>query len=217
MAVDDELRPAPIEQASVASERRDRVASSPVPVGGVGWVIRPRPWSSSGRSRLTCSRDPNSPPFGTRHRGTDRRGQGIRRAGGRLGAHGDRVGGQTLGHGSAGPSLPARSGDGRDGVARRGRRTNRRHRRRRRGVGHERLQGGRRSRWWCEQIDPVGESPSRPSGRRRARRRSRGADRVWVTDTATGEVQIHDPPHQVKTIEAGRGIGRSTPPRADRR
>src|SRR4029079_9834762 len=40
MAVDDQLRPAPIEQASVASERRDRVASSPPGGGRRGrWVI----------------------------------------------------------------------------------------------------------------------------------------------------------------------------------
>ena len=39
MSVDDRLRPAPIEPASVASERRDRVASSPVPVGGRRWAV----------------------------------------------------------------------------------------------------------------------------------------------------------------------------------
>ena len=93
MAVDDELRPAPIEQASVASERRDRVASSRsqsaesalgdpataclVIIGAVATYLLARP-------ELASVPDP-APWHGSPSR--------VRRAGhDRLGAHGDRVG-----------------------------------------------------------------------------------------------------------------------------
>ena len=66
MAVDEQLRPAPIEQASVASERRDRVASSPAR-GRAGPALdhpgRGRRGRASRRSPRTRSRDPNPPPF----------------------------------------------------------------------------------------------------------------------------------------------------------
>jgi streptogramin lyase len=58
-------------------------------------------------------------------------------------------------------------------------------------------------------IDPVGESlePAfgTPTGSEAI---AWGADRVWVTDTATGEVEIYDPTtHEVKTIELEAGSG----------
>jgi streptogramin lyase len=58
-------------------------------------------------------------------------------------------------------------------------------------------------------IDPVGESlePAfgTPTGSEAI---AWGADRVWVTDTATGEVQVYDPAtHAIDTVELDAGSG----------
>ncbi len=64
MSVDEQLRPAPIEGASVASERRDRVASTPA-AGGRGrrWIVpaaacrdRAHRWSPPTSSRVRTRR-----------------------------------------------------------------------------------------------------------------------------------------------------------------
>ena len=161
MAVDEQLRPAPIEQASVASERRDRVASSPLGGGrGRRWIL---PVAAAAvviavvaAYELTRTEPTSVPAPGTVARIDD--AGTVRRAGAaRLGAHRDRVGrGEALGHGSARPGLLARPRERRERVTWRCRRSHRRRRRRRRGVGHERFRRGRRPRRRRE--------PDRPRG-----------------------------------------------------
>ncbi len=219
MAVDEQLRPAPIEQASVASERRDRVASSPGPRrrGGAG-SSRSRPALASLRWLLrTCSRDPTPPPFrdrapwhgstrpddstsrsrwprcprGSRGEGrlwvTDQRGQVYWL---------DPKTGETGSRGAAGvPTGVAVGGDAvwvTNGF----------------GVG-DGPDGG------VSRIDPVGESlePAfgTPTGSEAI---AWGADRVWVTDTATGEVRVYDPvTHEIETVKLDAGSG--APPRPE--
>jgi class 3 adenylate cyclase/streptogramin lyase len=217
MAVDDQLRPAPIEQASVASERRDRVASSPtagrpdrrwlIPVAAVAVVAaavgayalaRPTPTSvpepgtvaridEAGRfdEPIALASVPTGIAWGEgRLWVTDQRGQVFWL---------DPETGENGSRGAAGVPTGVAVGDGAVWV------TNGF------GVG-DGSDGG------VSRIDPVGESlePAfgTPTGSEAI---AWGADRVWVTDTATGEVQVYDPvTHEFETVELP--AGSSDPP-----
>lgn len=220
MAVDDQLRPAPIEQASVASERRDRVASSPtagrrdrrwlIPVAAVAVIAAAfaayalaRPASTSVPAPGTVARIDEagrfdepvplaSVPTGIawgegRLWVTDQRGQVFWL---------DPETGENGSRGAAGVPTGVAVGDGAVWV------TNGF------GVG-DGSDGG------VSRIDPVGESlePAfgTPTGSEAI---AWGADRVWVTDTATGEVQVYDPVTlEVETVELPSGSG--DPPRPE--
>jgi len=214
MAVDEQLRPAPIEQASVASERRDRVASSPGPRRwGRRWVIpvaacvvviaviaayvlaRPDPTSVPGPGTVARIDEAGrfdvpvalaSVPTGIawgegRLWVTDQRGQVYWL---------DPKTGETGSRGAAGVPTGVAVGAGAVWV------TNGF------GVG-DGPDGG------VSRIDPVGESlePAfeTPTGSEAI---AWGADRVWVTDTATGEVRVYDPvTHEIETVRLDAGSG----------
>lgn len=219
MAVDEQLRPSPIEQASVASERRARVASSPTPGGrNRRWMIpaaaavliaviaayalgRPSPTSvptpgtvaridEAGRfdEPVPLASVPTGIAWGEgRLWVTDQRGQVYWL---------DPKTGQTGSRGAAGVPTGVAVGDGAVWV------TNGF------GVG-EGSDGG------VSRIDPVGESlePAfgTPTGSEAI---AWGANRVWVTDTATGSVQVYDPvTHDFDTVELPAGSG--DPPRPE--
>jgi streptogramin lyase len=220
MAVDEQLRPAPIEQASVASERRNRVASSP-PAGRrrLAWVIpaaaaalviaaiaayalgRPTPTAvptpgtvaridDSGRfdEPISLASVPTGIAWGEgRLWVTDQRGQ-VYWLDPETGENGSR--------GAAGVPTGVAVGDGAVWV------TNGF------GVG-DGPDGG------VSRIDPVGESLepafATPTGSEAI---AWGADRVWVTDTATGKVQVYDPvTHEFDAVPLPAGSG--DPPRPE--
>jgi class 3 adenylate cyclase/streptogramin lyase len=220
MAVDDQLRPAPIEQASVASERRDRVASSPLgggrgrrrllPVAAAAVVVavvtayeltRPEPTSVPSPGTVArideAGRFDEPVPLASVPAGiawgegrlwvTDLRGQ-VYWLDPETGENGSR--------GAAGVPTGVAVGDGAVWV------TNGF------GVG-DGPDGG------VSRIDPVGESLepafATPTGSEAI---AWGADRVWVTDTATGEVRVYDPvTHEVETVALPAGSG--DPPRPE--
>ena len=221
MAVDEQLRPAPIEQASVASERRDRVASSPLGGGrGRRWIL---PVAAAAvviavvaAYELTRTEPTSVPAPGTVAR-IDDAGRfdepvplasvptGIAWGEGRLWVTDQRgqvywldpESGESGSRGAAGVPTGVAVGDGAVWV------TNGF------GVG-DGADGG------VSRIDPVGESLepafATPTGSEAI---AWGADRVWVTDTATGHVRVYDPvTHEVLdpvTLPAGSG----EPPRPE--
>lgn len=208
MAVDDQLRPAPIELASVASERRDRAVSSPAPgrpsrrwvipavvslaiIAGVATYVLTRPQPTSVPAPGTVARIADGGAFGEpvplasvptgiawgedRLWVTDQRGQVYWL---------DPETGETGSRGAAGVPTGVAVGDGGVWI------TNGF------GVG-DGPDGG------VSRIDPAGESLepafATPTGSETI---AWGADRVWVTDTATGDVRVYDPAtHDVQTIQ----------------
>jgi class 3 adenylate cyclase/streptogramin lyase len=213
MAVDEQLRPAPIEQASVASERRDRVASSPasgrdrrwvIPVAGAAVLL-----GAIAAYALTRSEPTQVPAEGTVARITEA-GRfdepvplapvptGIAWGEGRLWVTDQRGQvywlepgtGDSGSRGAAGVPTGVAVGDGAVWV------TNGF------GVG-DGPEGG------VSRIDPVGESLepafATPTGSEAI---AWGADRVWVTDTATGHVRVYDPTtHDLEAVPLPAGSG----------
>ena len=213
MAVDEQLRPAPIEGATVASERRDRAAASPA--GGLG-----RRWIAPAVAAavviaavavyaLTRPAPTYVPAAGTVVRiSDDGRFEepvplasvptGIAWGEGRIWVS-DQLGqvywldpetGEDGSRGAAGIPTGLAVGDGAVWV------TNGF------GVG-DGPDGG------VSRIDPVGESLepafTTPTGSEAI---AWGADRVWVTDTATGDVEVYDPvTHEAEIVTLATGPG----------
>jgi class 3 adenylate cyclase/DNA-binding beta-propeller fold protein YncE len=222
MAVDDTLRPAPIEQASVASERRDRVASSPLgggrsrrlllPAAAVAVVI-----AVVAAYQLTRSEPTSVPAPGTVARSSDA-GRfdeavplasvptGIAWGEGRLWVTDQRgqvywldpESGETGSRGAAGVPTGVAVGGGSVWV------TNGF------GVG-DGADGG------VSRIDPVGEALepafATPTGSEAI---AWGADRVWVTDTSTGNVSVYDPSTHELLDPVALPAGSDDPPRPER-
>ena len=172
MAVDEQLRPSPIEGASVASERRDRVAAAPAPAGrGRRWILpgrgrrdrarrRSPPTSSPARTRRTCRPPARSP----RSRQTARSASPSRSHRCRRRSLGGRAGsGSPTSRARSTGWTPRRGETGSRGAAGaatgcRGRRPGR--------LGHERLRRRRRSRRRCQPDRPGRREPRRPRSRR---------------------------------------------------
>ncbi len=221
MAVDEQLRPAPIEQASVASERRDRVASSPLGGGrGRRWIL---PVAAAVvviavvAAYAFTRTDPTSVPAPGTVARIDDAGRfdeavplasvptGIAWGEGRLWVTDQRgqvywldpESGESGSRGAAGVPTGVAVGDGAVWV------TNGF------GVG-DGADGG------VSRIDPVGESLepafATPTGSEAI---AWGADRVWVTDTATGHVRVYDPVTHEVLDPVALPAGSGEPPRPE--
>jgi class 3 adenylate cyclase/DNA-binding beta-propeller fold protein YncE len=220
MAVDDQLRPAPIEQASVASERRDRVASSPtagrrsrrwiVPAAAVAVIVavvavyaitRPTPTfvpTPGTVARIDPSGRFDEPVPLASVPTAIAWGEGMLWVADQRGQVYwlDPETGESGSRGAAGVPTGLAVGDGAVWV------TNGF------GVG-DGPDGG------VSRIDPVSESLepafATPTGSEAI---AWGANRVWVTDTGTGEVQVYDPvAHEIEPVTLPSGSG--PPPRPE--